>query len=166
MLPASVPLGSETTVENWMVNTPLANALGLAAIDQIGFVVPDLDVAMNQYAPLFGPWTTMDADVDQAEYLNAHHDCKLRIAFGNSGDMEIELIQPAGGVGPHQRFIDEGGNGPHHVRYRTDKIDETIDLARALNYQPLWYKRFSPQLAFCYLQRQNDPLLIELLQME
>ena len=148
-----------------MVDTPLVNALGLGPVDQIGFVVPDLDVAMASYAPLFGPWTLMDTEVEQAEYREQRHNCKLRIAFGNSGDLEIELIQPAGGIGPHQAFVDHGGNGPHHVRFRTDAIEEKAKLARALGYLPLWYKRFNPDLAFCYLHRENDPLVIELLQM-
>jgi methylmalonyl-CoA/ethylmalonyl-CoA epimerase len=141
------------------------NALGLPPIDQIGFVVPDLDVAMASYAPLFGPWTIMDADIEQADYHGEAQDCKLRIAFGRSGDLEIELIQPVGGSSPHQDFIDGGGNGPHHVRYRTPLIDEKIDLASALGYRPIWYKRMSDDLAFCYLQRDNDPLIIEFLQM-
>ncbi|MBK8992525.1 MAG: hypothetical protein IPM40_12920 [Gammaproteobacteria bacterium] len=38
----------------------------LPPCDQVGFVVRDLQAAMAMYAPLFGPFTTMDGSVEQA----------------------------------------------------------------------------------------------------
>lgn len=148
-----------------MTDQDINDQLDLPAVDQIGFVVPDLAAAMSHYAPLFGPWNTMETTVEQADYLGELQDCKLLIAFGKSGDLEIELIQPAGGHSPHQDFIEAGGNGPHHLRYRTPDIDARIRQARAIGYEPIWTKRWSPDIAFCYLQKPGATLVIEFLQM-
>lgn len=139
--------------------------LALPRIDQIGFVVPDIERAMASYEALFGPWTTMDAEVEGADFRGEIHDASLLLAFGKSGDLEIELIQITGGKSPHGEFIERGGNGMHHVRYRTADIDNKIALAKAIGYQPIWYKRMSPDIAFCYLEKVGDPLIVELLQM-
>ena len=34
-----------------------------------------------------------------------------------------------------------------------------------LGYKPIWYKQFSEDTVFAYLEREGDPLLIEFLQM-
>ena len=45
-----------------------AELAGLPPCDQVGVVVRDLERAMAMYAPLFGPFTTMDGSVQQASY--------------------------------------------------------------------------------------------------
>ena len=42
--------------------------LGLPPIDQVGFVVKDLDASLALYGPLFGPFTRMDGSVSEATY--------------------------------------------------------------------------------------------------
>jgi hypothetical protein len=34
-----------------------------------------------------------------------------------------------------------------------------------LGYKPIWYKQFTADTTFVYLEREGDPLLIEFLQM-
>lgn len=143
----------------------LREKLALPQIDQIGFVVPDIEQAMASYEALFGPWTTMDAEVEAAEFRGETLDASLRLAFGKSGDLEIELIEITGGNSPHREFIEKGGNGMHHVRYRIADIDHKIELAKAIGYEPIWYKRLSDDIAFCYLEKAGDPLVVEFLQM-
>ena len=48
------------------------------------------------------------------------------MAFGRSGPLEIELIQPVSGEGPHQEFLDAGNEGMHHVRFRVDDLDARV----------------------------------------
>jgi hypothetical protein len=140
-------------------------ALGLPPADQIGFVVRDLDAAMARYAPLFGPFRTMDGSVKQADYRGRKADVDLRIAFGRSGDLEIELIQWVAGESPHREAIESGREGMHHLRFRVEDADAWIPKLRALGYEPAWYKRWSADTTFVYLERAGDPTWIELLQM-
>ena len=139
--------------------------LNLPPIDQVGFVVKDLDAAMEQYGPLFGPFTRMDGSVSDATYRGQTESVELDIGFGHSGGLEIEFIQWKSGVSPHREFIENGREGLHHLRYRVDEADAWISKLGGIGYFPIWYKAFSPEITFAYLERVGDPLLVEILQM-
>ena len=139
--------------------------LDLPPMDQVGFVVPDMDTALQLYEPMFGPFNRMDTEVEQADFRGNPTDCTLKLAFGKSGDVEIELIEITSGNSPHQEFIDAGKSGMQHIRFRVEDCDAKIEEAKIIGYQPIWYKRLSDDIAFVYLEREGDPLIIEFLQM-
>jgi hypothetical protein len=142
----------------------LQSALNLPAIDQIGFVVKDLSQAIKAYEPLFGPFTTMDPGEMVFDYRGVPTASEIRLAFGRSGDVEIELIEWVSGGTPHKEFLDAGREGMQHVRFIVDDIDLSIAQAKLLDYHAIWYKCFSPGLAAAYLERIGDPLVIEFFQ--
>ena len=139
--------------------------LGLPPIAQLGHVVRNLEASMALYEPLYGPFTTMDGTVQGATYRGRVADVKLAMAFGRSGDLEIELIQWQSGESPHREFIERGREGIHHVQFRVEDCDGWIARAQPLGYEVIWYKRFSADTTFAYLERPGDPTLIEFLQM-
>jgi len=139
--------------------------LGLPPIDQVGFVVRSLAEAETRYGTLFGPWARMDGSVEGALYRGRACDVKLELMFGHSGELEIEFIEWQGGESPHREFIEAGREGMHHLRYRVEDTDGWIEKISAIGYRPIWYKQFSEEIVFSYLERPGDPLLIELLQM-
>lgn len=51
------------------------------------------------------------------------------------------------------------------MQFRVDDADGWIEKVKPLGYEAIWYKRFSPDTTFAYLERQGDPTLIEFLQM-
>lgn len=138
---------------------------GLPPIVQLGHVVRNLEAAMALYEPLYGPFTTMDGSVQGATYRGRIADVKLAIAFGRSGDLEIELIQWQSGESPHREFIERGREGMHHVQFRVEDCDGWIAKVKPLGFEVIWYKRFSADTTFAYLERAGDPTLIEFLQM-
>jgi len=140
-------------------------SLGLPPVDQVGFVVKSLDEAERQYGALFGPFSRMDGSVQAATYRGKLADAKLELMFGRSGDLEIEFIEWQGGESPHREFIEAGREGMHHLRYRVDDADAWIERIARTGYAPIWYKQFSEDIVFAYLEREGDPLLIEFLQM-
>lgn len=137
--------------------------LGLPPADQIGFVVRDLDATVARYELMFGPFWRMDGSVQACEFRGRIADVGLQIAFGKSGDMEIELIQWTSGESPHSEFIQRGREGMHHLRFRVADVDAWIEKVKPIGYQPIWYKRYSETITFAYLERQDDPLIIEFL---
>ncbi|MDP6980004.1 MAG: VOC family protein [Myxococcota bacterium] len=140
-------------------------SLGLPQIDQVGFVVKSVDEAEKRYGALFGPFTRMDGSVQAATYRGKQADAQLELLFGRSGDVEMEFIEWKAGESPHREFIEQGREGMHHIRFRVENADEWIERVAEVGYQPIWYKRFSPEIVFAYLEREGDPLLIEFLQM-
>lgn len=139
--------------------------LGLPPISQLGHVVKNLEASMARYEPLYGPFTTMDGTVTGAIYRGRTADVKLAMAFGHSGELEIELIEWQGGESPHREFLERGREGIHHVQFRVEDCDGWIARAQPLGFEVIWYKRYSADTTFAYLERAGDPTLIEFLQM-
>jgi catechol 2,3-dioxygenase-like lactoylglutathione lyase family enzyme len=135
--------------------------LNLPPIDQVGFVVRDMEAALKLYEPLFGPFSTMDSGEFEYDYRGEKDVSSLKLAFGRSGEVEIELIQWVSGRTPHKEFIDAGREGMHHLRFRVDNLDEKVIEAQALGYHSIWQTRYGEGLAVAYLEREGDPLLLE-----
>ena len=140
----------------------LRERLDLPQIDQVGFVVRDMDAAIAFYEPMFGPFSTMDPGPMTYNYRGTEEECDMKLAFGKSGDVEIELIQWLRGGCPHKEFIDAGREGMHHLRFRIDNLDEKVAEAEAIGYRAVWRKRYGEGLAVAYLERDGDPLWVEL----
>lgn len=145
-----------------MTEATAAQALGLGKIDQLGFVVRDLEQAMALYEPLFGPFTRMDAEDLEWLYRGRPAVSTVKIAYARSGEVEVELIQWVSGDTPHKEFIDAGREGMHHLRFRVDDMDAKIAAAAKLGYRPIWQKRFAEGLAAVYLERDGDSVILEL----
>ena len=139
--------------------------LGLPQPDQIGIVVRDLDEAIVRYAPLFGPFRMANFNEYPASYRGAAPSFfDLRFAFGGIGDIEVELIQWVAGDTPHRDFIESGREGMHHLRFRVDSVDSWAEKLGALGYEVTWANRASPDIAFAYCERADDPMVLELLE--
>ncbi len=148
-----------------MNNTPALGSLGLPPVAQIGFVVRDIEESMAKYGSLYGPWSPLDGSVPAATYRGRTADATLKVAIGHSGPLEIELIQWIAGDSPHREFIEQGREGMHHLQYRVEDADGWIKRIAALDYRPIWYKRWCADTTFAYLERPGDPLIVEFLEM-
>ncbi len=144
------------------MNQELLQKLELPQLDQVGFVYRDIDAALALYEPVFGEFSRMDSGVFDYQYRGHTEPAELKLAFGRSGDVEIELIEWVSGGTPHKEFIDAGREGMHHLRFVIDDLEQKIAEAQPLGYQSIWQAQFAPGLAVAYLERPGDPLLIEL----
>jgi hypothetical protein len=85
-------------------------------VTQNGYVVPDLDAAIEYWSRRLGvgPWFEINTSVfADMLYRGESTDMKVRIALANSGDFQIELIQPLDDKpSPYRDFlIETGGRG-------------------------------------------------------
>jgi hypothetical protein len=94
-------------------------------IYQIAWVTRDLDKSLAAWVEHLkvGPWRVYRF-TDQT-VKNLHVDGKpvtepfeFRIAISWIGDMEVEIIQPVHGPTIYQKFINEKGEGLHHIKER------------------------------------------------
>ena len=139
----------------------LSGQLGLPACDQIGFVYRDLDAAIARMTPVFGPFERFEYGEMTWNYRGTEEPSEIVLALGRSGDVEIELIQWVSGATPHKEFLDAGREGLHHIRFVVDDVDRMIDKAAPVGWRPVWHKRFGEGLAAAYLERDEEPLLVE-----
>jgi catechol 2,3-dioxygenase-like lactoylglutathione lyase family enzyme len=102
------------------------------AVRQNGYVVPDLDRAIGQWVQAgVGPWFVLRETKQSAMYFHGERsDPVLSIAWSNSGDLQIELIQPHGDrPSVYGEFLDAGHAGIHHVAFWVDDFDDVMAAA-------------------------------------
>lgn len=147
--------------------TDIAKQFDLGDIDQVGYVVSDLEKAIPRFEALFGECTRMDSETPGTTFRGKPSDVSLKLAFFKSGPVEIELIEPVSGAGPHQEFLDAGGEGAHHVRFRVSDIDGKLPALNAAGYETIWYHRYTPDIVWAYLEapRSEGGGVFELLEM-
>ncbi len=100
-------------------------------ISQIGLVVSDVKKTIDKYISIesTGPWSIkkissengaslIGADKPPAEF-------DMTIASIQIGEIEIEMIEPGSGDSIYRKFLDEKGDGLHHLRVKTDTPAET-----------------------------------------
>lgn len=98
-------------------------------IEHIGFLVSDLDKALEHFKQVYGidNFKVYDFSPTRAwSYGKEVKDYKLKIAMSdiNSTSSGIEIIQHVSGEGVHKDFVESGHNGMHHIAFRVDDYDE------------------------------------------
>jgi hypothetical protein len=84
-------------------------------IKQVAYVVDDLDAAIARWVEVVraGPFFRIDnARIEDVRYRGRPADAALSLAVGNSGGMQIELIQPRDGAPSVYRELPRG---VHHL---------------------------------------------------
>ena len=149
------------------MSNQLFDRLGLGPIDQVSYVVENIDRALPNYEALFGPFEVSQNELPDCTIRGQTADCTLKMAIGHSGAMEIELIEVSEGETTHTEHLRAHGEGLHHVRFRVADIDAKLPELQAEGFEILLYKRFSPEIAFAYVQTPDviGGSVIELLQL-
>ena len=90
-------------------------------LDHIGIVVKDLEKAMKLYSDGLG---LSIKRIEQSEEF------QVKIAFLPVGEVLVELIEPIG-PGGIQDFLNEHGEGLHHICYRVANINKAMEKVGA-----------------------------------
>ncbi len=94
----------------------------LSTIDHVGVAVENIDSALALYRdvlkmPLVHRETVADQGVDAA--------------LLDVGDAHVELLQPLGPETAVGKFLARRGPGLHHVAYRVESVEETLNALAA-----------------------------------
>ena len=108
--------------------------LGTNIITQVAVIVRDIEATKVKYAEFLGvdvPPTIGggDFDITQTNYKGSpapRANCKM--AFFDAGpQLNIELIEPNGEKSTWQDFLDEKGEGLHHIAFGVKGTDEKVE---------------------------------------
>ncbi|MCT4794238.1 MULTISPECIES: VOC family protein [Exiguobacterium] len=92
-------------------------------IDHTGIAVRDLDEAITFYT------TVLQGElVDR--YTNTAVGVETEIAVIHVGEDVIELLLPTSPTSPIARFMKARGKGVHHIAYRVDDLEQSIDALK------------------------------------
>lgn len=103
-------------------------------IDHIGIVVKDLEKAIKLYTEglglkLKGIMFYTEGSGKKFETFETIEHCEgfnTKLAFLSCGEVMIELLEPTG-PGVFQDFLNERGEGLHHICYKVTNINETLE---------------------------------------
>lgn len=117
-----------------MTNDELKALNAKRKIYQIAWVTSDLQRSLKNWVEVLkvGPWNVFSFTDETVKGLKVggrevKEPFKFLIAISWIGDMEVGIIQPVYGPTIYQRFIDERGEGLHHIKEKIDDADfETV----------------------------------------
>ena len=108
--------------------------------DQIGIVVRDVDETIRFYSSVFGwgPFYVTETAPREGAFWGATTRYSLKLAFAQLGPIEIELIQVLEGDTAHSKFLQEEGEGLHHLRFLVDDLDGVLEALAGEGIEPIW----------------------------
>lgn len=89
-------------------------------IEHIGIAVRSLDQAIPFYEKMLGA---------ECYAIEEVKDQKVKTAFFRLGQTKIELLEPTDPEGPIGKFIENRGEGIHHIAYAVKDLEEQLRQA-------------------------------------
>jgi hypothetical protein len=103
------------------------------AIVQIAVVVRDLEACAGRQSKLLGngPWRIYELGRDRIErYEHRGLPATGRTLLAlNDAQPQVELLQPLSGRSIHQEWLDDNGEGLHHVGAIVESVDNVVAVA-------------------------------------
>jgi methylmalonyl-CoA/ethylmalonyl-CoA epimerase len=145
-----------------------ARGFQIKGINQIAFVVRDLDRAMESYWRAgIGPWriyTYGPPLVKDQMYRGRPCDAKFLMALAEVGGLGLELIQPLSGESLYTEFLERHGEGGfQHLGINVEDLDREVEAALRSGYEVIQSGRgfgVRGDGKFAYLSTDNDLLTI------
>jgi methylmalonyl-CoA/ethylmalonyl-CoA epimerase len=115
------------------------SSTGIGSIDQVAVVVRDLDAVMERYAAQLGigPWdiyTYGPHRMHTMTFRGRDQPYVMKLALAQVGTTQYELIEPVEGPTTYHEYLDQRGEGLHHLGYYVDDIDTEIARMATLGY--------------------------------
>ncbi len=116
----------------------MAGPLNTLRVSQIGFIVRDIEATKIKFAEFLGvavPPTVGGGEFETTQtMLNGQPapDANCKLAFFDLENIQLELIEPNGARSTWQDFLDQHGEGIHHIGFGVSGTDEKIAACEAM----------------------------------
>jgi hypothetical protein len=149
------------------VHVEFAAGMFPGKVRQFGFVIPDIQAAINQWAALgVAPWLIIpEFTLSGSRYRGELSEPVVSIALANTGDMQIELIQQhCDTPSAYREFMDATGGGLNQVAYWVEDIEGTRAAALDAGWTEVWFG--DAGVKYYYLEHPDSPVaLVELMEL-
>ncbi|AIQ67684.1 VOC family protein [Paenibacillus graminis] len=143
--------------------------LGNHLITQIGILVNDIEKVSGAYADFFGLEkpdivVTDTADMAKTRYNGVATEARAKLAFFDMGSVQLELIEPDHQPSTWRDYLNEHGEGPHHIAFVVEGMKEKIMLLEGKGF-PLQQKGEYTGGRYAYMDTFKElKVLVELLE--
>jgi hypothetical protein len=106
------------------------NGLGGIELYHVGIVVHDLDEGMERFGGLMGVsrWVTFESALP-SKYRGEQVTAGAKAAYGDSGAIYVELVEPRGDRWTASAFLEDRGEGVYHLGYWADDVPAAVARA-------------------------------------
>jgi len=148
----------------------MKESIGSNTVVQVGIIVRDIEKKLDSYMAVFGldqrPAVSITGPVEEAHtiYQGESTTARAKLAFINMGQLSIELIEPIGGPSTWQEFLDNHGEGAHHIAFQ---IKGTPEVVTFLNEQGILTAQQGDYTGGMYTYMDSTPqlgVILELLE--
>lgn len=133
----------------------------LGEIRQLGYVVPDIEKAMEHWSSVMGvgPWFyNPKVPIEGYHYDGKPHDVHNSVALANSGFIQVELIQTRNDAPSMYRDFQKAEHaGLQHVAYWTQSYDEDLARMEAQGFKVKMGGTVGANGRFVYFDREMHP---------
>lgn len=104
----------------------------LTRLMQVGVVVKDIEKTREMLSATFGigPWVLFEWPTDgekmKGRYRGQPGNFRFIMAFAQMGHVELELIQPLEGESIYSEFLEQKGEGLHHILFHLTSVQEAL----------------------------------------
>jgi hypothetical protein len=130
-------------------------------IRQAGYVVPDIEAAMDYWSRVLGigPWFYAErVPVVNFRYRGQPSSPQTSVALANSGPLQIELIQQRNDAPTMYRdFTAAGRTGLQHVAYWTETFDDDMARLTARGFKVGMSGEVGERGRFVYFETEYHP---------
>jgi catechol 2,3-dioxygenase-like lactoylglutathione lyase family enzyme len=111
--------------------------LGSTTVTQVGMIVKDIEKSAKLWAGLLGvpvPEIVVTDELDKAQtvFRGKPSPARAKLAFIHLGpQVDMELIEPDGNPSTWQEFLDEHGEGVHHIAFNVQGMKEQTQVFAA-----------------------------------
>ena len=111
--------------------------LSSTTITQVAIIVKDIEDSAKRYAALLGVdvpkiGLTDAAETSHIKYKGGDTKARAKLAFFDTGTCRIELIEPVDRPSTWGDFLDQRGEGIHHIAFNVPKLDQDIALLKTM----------------------------------
>ena len=133
----------------------------LGEIRQLGYVVPDIEAAMDYWSRTLGvgPWFyNPRVPIVNYRYRGEAHAPHNSVALANSGFVQVELIQTRNDVPSMYRdFLLAGRTGLQHVAYWTEHYDMDLERLQRQGFKAVMSGEVGERGRFVYFDTEYHP---------
>lgn len=135
-------------------------------LQQVGFMVRDVEKVIGFLTLLgFGPFHLKDVVHPSAWVRGEISSYKVRIATTQLGEVQLEIVQPIDGVTIQQEFLDECGEGLHHLLFQVSDLQWALQRLTELGVNTIQKDQFIGGGGMAYVESIHlSGLILELVQ--
>lgn len=130
-------------------------------IRQLGYVVEDIEAAMDYWANVLGVgpfFYAPEVPIENYTYRGESHAPRNSVALANSGSVQVELIQTRNDVPSMYRdFMRAGNFGLQHVAFWTSSFDADLGRAQEKGFEVVMGGQVGSDGRFVYFDTEFHP---------